>query len=123
MPTDPDSPLIWSNRRPAPANVYCAEALAANWQQLCLAAGVLDGRGHPPRLHDLRHTFAVAALHRWYQQGVKVQAKLPHLATYLGHVCPVSTHHYLHLTPELREAANKRFHHYAQTISGCGGER
>jgi integrase/recombinase XerD len=121
LPARPDSPLIWSNRRPAPADVYCAVALASNWQYLCLAAGVLDRRGRPPRLHDLRHSFAVAALHRWYREGVEVQAKLPHLATYLGHVCPVSTHHYLHLTPDLREAASQRFHRYALEIFGHGG--
>ncbi|MBU6402409.1 MAG: tyrosine-type recombinase/integrase [Verrucomicrobia bacterium] len=121
LPTDPDSPLIWSRRRPAPADGYCAEALAHNWRQLCLAVGVVDGRGRPPRLHDLRHSFAVAALHRWYRQGVDVHTKLPHLATYLGHVCPVSTHHYLHLTPALREAASQRFHRYALEIFGHGG--
>ena len=121
LPADPESPLVWSQRRPAPTDGYCAPALASNWQQLCLAAGVLDGRGRPPRLHDLRHSFAVAALHRWYRQGADVQTKLPHLATYLGHVCPVSTHHYLHLTPDLREAASQRFHHYALEIFGHGG--
>lgn len=121
LPADPDSLLIWSRRRLAPADGYCAPALASNWQQLCLAAGVLDGRGRPPRLHDLRHSFAVAALHRWYRQGADVQTKLPHLATYLGHVCPVSTHHYLHLTPDLREAASQRFHRYALKIFGDGG--
>ena len=121
LPAQPDSPLVWSRRRPAPADGYCAEALAGNWRQLCLAVGVLDGRGRPPRLHDLRHSFAVAALYRWYQQGVEVQAKLPHLAAYLGHVCPVSTHHYLHLTPDLREAASECFHHYALKIFAHGG--
>jgi integrase len=120
LPMHPDSLLIWSNRRPAPADGYCAEALTGNWHQLCLAAGVLDGQGRPPHLHDLRHSFAVAALHRWYQQGINVQTKLPHLATYLGHVCPVSTHHYLHLTPDLREAASQRFHRYALDIFGGG---
>jgi integrase len=88
---------------------------------LCLAAAVLDGRGRPPRLHDLRHSFAVAALHRWYRQGVDVQARLPQLATYMGHVCAISTHHYLHLTPDLREAASQRFHRYALEIFGHGG--
>jgi integrase len=117
----PESPLLWSRRRPAPADVYSEVALTSNWQQLCLAAKVLDDRGRPPRLHDLRHSFAVAALHRWYQQGDEVQAKLPHLATFLGHVCPVSTHHYLHLTPDLQEAASKRFHRYAIEIFGRGG--
>ena len=57
-------------------------ALADNWQLLCLTAGVLDERGRPPRLHDMRHSFAVAALDHWYRQSVDVSSKLPHLATY-----------------------------------------
>jgi hypothetical protein len=52
----------------------------------------------------------VSALQRWYAQGVDVQAKLLHLATYLGHVNIASTHYYLKLTPELRQAASQRFH-------------
>jgi site-specific recombinase XerD len=123
LPVQPESPLLYSNRRPAPADVYCAEALTSNWQYLCVTAGVLDEKGRPPRIHDLRHSFAVAALHRWYQQGVEVQTKLPHLATYMGHVCAVSTHHYLHLTPDLRNAASQRFHQYAIDIFGHGGEQ
>jgi len=123
LPVQPESPLLYSNRRPAPADVYCAEALTSNWQYLCVTAGVLDEKGRPPRIHDLRHSFAVAALHRWYQQGVEVQTKLPHLATYMGHVCAVSTHHYLHLTPDLRNSASQRFHQYAIDIFGHGGEQ
>lgn len=123
LPVQPDSPLLWGKRRPAPNDGYSAQVLTANWQYLCLAARVLNERGRPPRIHDLRHSFAVAALHRWYKQGVEVQAKLPHLATYLGHVCPVSTHHYLHLTPDLREAASQRFHQHALDIFGHGGEK
>src|ERR1700751_5827564 len=42
--------------------------------------------------------------------GLDVQTKLPHLATYLGHVSPVSTHYYLRFTPELRRSASQRFH-------------
>jgi hypothetical protein len=57
----------------------------------------------------LRHSFAVAALHRWYEQDVDAQAKLPHLATYLGHVNPASSHYYLQFTPALRAAASQRF--------------
>jgi len=61
-------------------------------------------------VHHLRHSFAVAALHRWYLAGDDPQAKLPLLATYLGHVEPAHTHRYLHLTPDLRQAASRRFH-------------
>jgi site-specific recombinase XerD len=113
---EPDAFLLWSNSVLACDNTYSAPALAGNWQQLCLSANVLDERGRPPPLHDLRHSFAVAALHRWYLQGLDVQSKLPHLAAYLGHVSPVSTHYYLHLSPDLQHDANQRFHQYASPL-------
>ena len=49
-------------------------------------------------------------LQHWYAHGVDVQAKLPYLAAFLGHVNAASTHYYLKLTPELRQAASERFH-------------
>ena len=61
-------------------------------------------------MRHFRHSFSVNALQRWYAQGLDVQTKLPHLATYLGHVSPVSTHYYLQFTPELRQSASQRFH-------------
>ncbi|MGO4382328.1 tyrosine-type recombinase/integrase [Pseudoduganella sp. RAF53_2] len=59
------------------------------------------GRGRGPRIHDLRHTFAVHTLLRWYREGADLQAKLPVLATYLGHLSVEGTQQYLHLTAEL----------------------
>jgi hypothetical protein len=50
-----------------------------------------------------------------------VQAKLPHLAAYLGHVSAVSTHYYLKLTPELRQAASQRFHQRFGPLLTPGG--
>ena len=114
--TEPDGPLLWSNNPLTAQKTYSASALADNWQLLCIAAGVLNERGRPPRLHDLRHSFAVAALTRWYKQGADVQNKLPHLATYLGHVSPVSTHYYLHLSSGLSNVASRRFHQYVHDI-------
>jgi integrase/recombinase XerD len=58
------------------------------------------GTKYQPRLHDLRHTFAVHRLVAWYQQGTDVQKLLPRLATYLGHVDIQSTQHYLTMTPD-----------------------
>lgn len=66
-----------------------------------------------PRLHDLRHTFAVHRLTSWYQQGADVQRLLPKLSTYLGHVNIEATQVYLTMTPELLQEAGKRFEHYA----------
>jgi integrase/recombinase XerD len=91
------------------------------WRQLCVSAHVLDGRDHPPRLHDLRHSFAVNALQHWYKQGADVQTRLPHLATYLGHVSVVSTYYYLQLTPQLRQSASQRFHQRFSPLLTAGG--
>ena len=51
-------------------------------------AGIGAGADHPPRIHDLRHTFAVRTLVRWYEAGNDVEARLPILSTYLGHRDP-----------------------------------
>jgi integrase len=61
-----------------------------------------------PRLHDLRHTFAIKTLMRWYREGLDVQAHLPLLSTYLGHVNPSLTYRYLTATPELMRLAERR---------------
>lgn len=91
------------------------------WHQVCVSAKVLNALGHPPRVHDLRHSCAVLVLQQCYAQGEDVQAKLPHLAAYLGHVSAVSTHHYLKLTPELRQVACQRFHQRFAPLFGKGG--
>ena len=59
------------------------------------------GRGKGPRIHDYRHLFAVHTLRRWYRDGEDLEAKLPLLATYLGHQHLSGTQHYLHLTAEI----------------------
>lgn len=54
-----------------------------------------------PRLHDLRHTFAVHNLEKWLKSGADLQAKLPILADYLGHTSLLGTQKYLRLTPSI----------------------
>jgi integrase len=68
------------------------------------------GVGAPgrPRMHDLRHTFAVKTLAGWYRDGHDVQARLPRLATFLGHRNPASTYWYLSAAPELLSLAAAR---------------
>lgn len=61
-----------------------------------------------PRLHDLRHSFAVRTLLEWYRQGDEVQPRLPLLSTYLGHVHPNDTYWYLQAAPELLQLAADR---------------
>jgi len=78
--------------------------------QLVRQAGIRQPAGKPgPRLHDLRHTFAVFRLLEWYRDGGNVQARLPLLATYLGHVSLVSTPVSLDITAELLHEAARRF--------------
>jgi integrase len=78
------------------------------WRARCRAVGLLKADGQPPRLHDLRHRFAVETLRRWYQDGGPVEPRLPALATALGHGGVAATYWYLHSTPELRVAASQR---------------
>ena len=65
-----------------------------------------------PRLHDIRHAFAVARLIAWYREGADVQACLPLLATYLGHINLSGTQTYLTMTSELLGEASLRFERY-----------
>jgi integrase len=68
----------------------------------------------PPRLHDLRHSFAVGCLLRWYREGVEPSTRLQQLSTFMGHVAPSSTAVYLTITPELLNEANRRFEAFAE---------
>jgi len=61
-----------------------------------------------PRIHDLRHAFAVTSLLSWYVAGEDVAAMLPRLATYLGHADPKHTFWYLSAAPELMALAGQR---------------
>ena len=61
-----------------------------------------------PRVHDLRHSFAVKTIRRWYECALEVEPRLPMLSTFLGHVSPSSTYWYMTATPELMSLAAKR---------------
>lgn len=65
-----------------------------------------DQRG--PRIHDLRHYFAIRTLLNWYRTDADVEAHLPELATYLGHVHVRDSYWYLSATPELLKLATLR---------------
>jgi integrase len=71
-------------------------------------AGLADRKPRRPRIHDLRHTFAVRTLIDWYWAGLDVERQLPILSTYLGHVSPSSTYWYLSAVPELLGVAARR---------------
>ena len=70
--------------------------------------GLNGAKPQRPRIHDLRHTFAIKTLSTWYRSGLDTGPRLPALSTYLGHVSPSSTYTYLHATPELLQLASRK---------------
>ncbi len=92
-------------------------AVAGTWHTLLAQCGIHSQKKSRPRIHDLRHTFAVHRLLQWYRQGEDVHARLPSLSTYMGHVDIRSTQIYLQATPELLEEAHQRcLNHYRKNI-------
>jgi len=90
--------------------------LQAHFRRVRALSGIQrsDGARYQPRLHDLRHTFAVHRLTSWYQQGADVQKLVAQLSVYLGHAHLDDTQVYLSMTPELLREANARFECYAE---------
>lgn len=92
---------------------YSCHTLEGALCRLGREIGLRDATGPGPNFHRLRHRFAVQRLVSWYKKGVDVQAKLPALATYMGHVNYTSTAYYLTGTPELMRLAASRHHRAA----------
>lgn len=103
----PEAPLLWN--RYGGGRAYTGTGLGAGFRTLCRAARIEKPDGTLPRVHDFRHAFAIRALLRWYEAGDDLLAKLPLLATYMGHVSIASTEYYLPFVEPLAEAASARF--------------
>lgn len=88
---------------------YTGVGIARTLKELLDAVGIRDQNGRRPRVQDFRHSFAVAALLRWYESGADVQVNLPKLALYMGHVSIVSTAYYLRWMPAVVARAGERF--------------
>jgi integrase len=116
LPASSDTAFIWNATQGGRA--YSGTCLRLCLRPLLLQCGIVTSKGRLPRIQDFRHSFAVNALLRWYRMGADVEAKLPLLATYLGHGSAVSTHYYLHFIEPLRTAASERFAtHYGELVS------
>ena len=89
--------------------------LQGNFRRIRAHAAIhrIDGATYQPRIHDLRHTFAVHRLIAWYREGAELQRLLPYLSDYLGHAYLAATSVYLSMTPELLTEASKRFEQHA----------
>ncbi len=116
----PDAPMfsVAKDHRRA---IY-AKTISRTFHRLVPDLGITIAPGvAAPRLHCLRHSFAVATLLRWYRSGVDPAARLNYLSTFLGHVNPASTTVYLTITAELLEQASERFERFAAPgIHGSG---
>ena len=114
----PDSPLFLNQR----CGRLCYCTVYHTIRRLLKQCDIRQDQRTGPRIHDLRHTFAVHRLLAWYQDGQDVNARLPWLATYMGHVDIGSTQVYLHATAELIEQVDRRFHnHYLHHVKTHGG--
>jgi site-specific recombinase XerD len=110
-----DTPFFTTER----GNRVSQYTVEDSFRRICQKAGVRrdDGARYQPRLHDLRHTFAVHRLTAWYRRKKDVQHLLPQLSVYLGHVHLAATQVYLTMTSELLDEANQCFEQYtAKTL-------
>jgi site-specific recombinase XerD len=80
--------------------------LRDKFRRACLATG-LSQAGHWWRIHDIRHSFAVHRLYKWYADGVDPRSKLMLLSFYMGHVLVEHTAHYLQMGQDLMRVASK----------------
>ena len=103
----PEAPLFWNGS--SSLRSYTGDGFYSVFHSLLQQAGIRKPDGQPPRVHDVRHSFALNVLLRWYRAGIDVQAKLPLLATYMGHVSIASTQYYLRFIEPLASAASERF--------------
>jgi integrase len=103
-PCRPDTPLF-----PSPhGGRYSITALRGAFHDALKIAGIKRTTDSRIRLHDLRHSFAGLRLLLWCEQNVDLDAKLPLLAAYLGHVGLASSQRYLQLTQDLMGEITRR---------------
>ena len=119
-PRSPDSPLFLNQR--SRRLHHCT--VNQSFRHLLRQCGIHHSKHTGPRIHDLRHSFAVHRLLAWYRDGDDVNARLPWLATYMGHVDVSSTEVYLQPIAELIEQVNRRFYnHYLDQVKPYGGKK
>jgi len=115
LPMQADSGLLWNGSGQGKA--YSGSGIWQGIHELLSSTDIRKADGTLPRVHDLRFSFAVHVLLRWYRAGLDIQAKLPMLATYMGHVSITSTEYYLPFIPELAAEASNRFSsHYGALV-------
>ena len=120
-PLAPESGLFWS---PLRRHRYSYSMIGKLLVSVIRRAGLKPEPGRRgPRIHDLRHAFVAHRMLQWYRDGVDVQSRLPHLATYLGHKDISSTLVYLNITRDLLLEASERFRRHGLKALNAPGEQ
>ncbi|HAZ07945.1 MAG TPA: hypothetical protein DCZ01_05340 [Elusimicrobia bacterium] len=105
-PSSPEAPFFCHA-----TGKYCGGPIEVHFRKLLVRCGLAKPKGRgAPRIHDVRHAFAVHRLYKWYQEGHDLLNKLPLLSTYMGHVNIEATQVYLTITRALLREGGRRFH-------------
>lgn len=115
-----DSPLLLS---PRGNRAWDISTVGETFRKTLLPKAGLPARvnGIGPRIHDLRHTFAVHRLENWFKNGEDIESKLPYLSAYMGHVKVINTYYYLRLTAMFFPEISKRFNKLVADVIPTGG--
>ena len=111
---NPLTPAFFLAERGTPITQWALRWTFAKLSKQIGLRGPSNSHGIGPRLHDMRHRFAVNTLLRWYRDGVDVERHIPRLATWLGHAHVSDTYWYLTATPELLQLAARRLDRIAR---------
>ncbi len=106
-----DMPFFVSKTGKGPSSRQVCRVFAQLRQQL---RWVNRGAHHAPRIHDLRHRFAVRRLILWHEKGTDVDEAMLALSTYMGHTKISDTYWYLSAVPELMAVAAEKFERFAK---------
>lgn len=117
----PQTPLFISTRGQLLGQALGGRQAHRVFEQLRHQLGWTGRGAHgAPRIHDLRHSFAVRRLLLWHQQGVDLEQRMLALSTYLGHVKISSTYWYFTAVPQLMAIVGRRFEHFVDPWQGLG---
>lgn len=118
-PTQASAGLFWHQQKGGHYSRVMIEKLLV---RVLRRVGLKPARGKVgPRVHDLRHAFVVNRMRTWYHEGINPQARLPYLATYLGHKDIHSTLVYLTITQDLLQQASERFRQHSGRVRQAAG--
>ena len=110
---------IWSHL----SCFFFADFGTCHFRNYLFQAGIPHrGRGKGPRVHDLRHSFAVHVLNKWSREGKDMYTCLPILRTYLGHSKLSATEKYLRLVPDAYDELTEPFRNRFQKITEALGD-